>query len=58
MFENMIDENKMRNSTKYNFILKSEKDNSIENIITKYSRFNRTFLVWIIFMPFLLNSTE
>ena len=26
----MIDENKMRNSTKYNFILKSEKDNSIE----------------------------
>ena len=28
MFENMIDENKMRNAAKYNFILQSEKDNS------------------------------
>ena len=30
MFENMIDENKMRNAAKYNFILQSEKDNSIK----------------------------
>ena len=30
MFENMIDENKMRNTAKYNFILKSEKDSSIK----------------------------
>ena len=31
MFENMLDENKMRNASKYNnYILKSEKDNSVK----------------------------